>query len=55
MTIIDAALGLVGIATGILAGLFGFVSGFVIVPLVYHRFPSFVLSRPDRGFDALSK
>jgi len=41
MAIIYTALVLIGILTGILAGLFGFGGGFVIVPLVYHLFPKF--------------
>lgn len=38
-----AILGVVGIVTGITAGLFGFGGGFVIVPLVYHLFPAYGL------------
>jgi uncharacterized protein len=49
MTIVYEALALVGIATGLLAGLFGFGGGFVIVPLVYHLFPRFgLLTAPDQ-------
>jgi uncharacterized membrane protein YfcA len=36
----------VGIVTGIAAGLFGFGGGFVIVPLVYHLFPATIWSAP---------
>jgi hypothetical protein len=35
----------------ILAGLYGFCRGFVIVPLVYHLFPKFgLLTQPDQHF-----
>ena len=39
MIMIYAALELVGIATGLWAGLFGFGGGFVIVPAIYHLLP----------------
>ena len=42
-----AILGVVGIITGITAGLFGFGGGFVIVPLVYHLFPAYGLLNGD--------
>ena len=38
---IYAILVVVGIITGITAGMFGFSGGFVIVPLVYHFFPAY--------------
>ena len=40
---IYAVLVIVGIITGVTAGLFGFGGGFVIVPLVYHFFPAYDL------------
>ena len=51
MAIIYTALAFIGILTGILAGLFGFGGGFVVVPLVYHLFPKFGLLTPaDQPF-----
>jgi uncharacterized protein len=51
MAIIYTALAFIGILTGILAGLFGFGGGFVVVPLVYHLFPKFGLLTPaDQHF-----
>ena len=48
---IYAVLVIVGIITGVTAGLFGFGGGFVIVPLVYHFFPAYdLLAVPDRGY-----
>src|SRR5258708_3566580 len=48
---IYAILIVVGVITGIAAGLFGFGGGFVIVPLVYHLFPAYDLLRPaDSGY-----
>ena len=48
---IYAVLVVVGIITGITAGMFGFGGGFVIVPLVYHFFPAYdLLSAADRGY-----
>ena len=48
---IYAILVVVGIITGITAGLFGFGGGFVIVPLVYHFFPAYdLLAASDRGY-----
>jgi uncharacterized protein len=38
---IYAVLVVVGVITGITAGMFGFGGGFVIVPLVYHLFPAY--------------
>ena len=43
---IYAILVVVGIITGVTAGLFGFGGGFVIVPLVYHLFPAYGLLGP---------
>src|SRR5258708_36292851 len=43
---IYAILIVVGIITGITAGMFGFGGGFVIVPLVYHMFPAYGLLGP---------
>src|SRR3979490_2300091 len=46
-----ASLVVVGIITGITAGMFGFGGGFVIVPLVYHFFPAYdLLAAADRGY-----
>jgi uncharacterized protein len=51
MITIYVALGLVGVATGILAGLFGFGGGFVVVPVVYHLFPKLgLLTQSDQHF-----
>src|SRR5258708_20149562 len=48
---IYAILVIVGIITGITAGMFGFGGGFVIVPLVYHFFPAYdLLAASDRGY-----
>ena len=48
---IYAVLVIVGIITGVTAGLFGFGGGFVIVPLVYHFFPAYdLLAAADRGY-----
>src|SRR5258708_10232095 len=48
---IYAILIIVGIITGVTAGLFGFGGGFVIVPLVYHFFPAYdLLAASDRGY-----
>jgi uncharacterized membrane protein YfcA len=48
---IYAILIVVGIITGITAGLFGFGGGFVIVPLVFHLFPAYDLVAPaDRSY-----
>jgi hypothetical protein len=47
---IYAILIVVGIVTGIAAGLFGFGGGFVIVPLVYHVFPAYGLVNPADSF-----
>src|ERR1700730_9068348 len=43
---IYAILVVVGVITGVTAGLFGFGGGFVIVPLVYHLFPAYGLLGP---------
>src|SRR5229473_7357019 len=43
---IYAILIVVGIITGVAAGLFGFGGGFVIVPVVYHLFPAYDLLSP---------
>lgn len=41
----------IGIITGITAGLFGFGGGFVILPLVYHLFPAYdLVSAADRSW-----
>lgn len=41
----------VGVITGVTAGMFGFGGGFVIVPLVYHLFPAYdIVSGPDRAW-----
>src|SRR5262245_57368409 len=48
---IYAILIIVGIITGITAGLFGFGGGFAIVPLVFHLFPAYDLVAPaDRSY-----
>ena len=48
MVIFYVILVVVGILTGIAAGMFGFGGGFVIVPLVFHVFPAYgVLSQAD--------
>ena len=48
---IYAILIVVGIITGVAAGLFGFGGGFVIVPVVYHLFPAYdLLSAANSGY-----
>src|SRR3981189_3581177 len=46
-----AILIVVGVITGIAAGLFGFGGGSVSVPLVYHVFPAYdLVNAADRGY-----